>query len=200
MKPILLNTALLAALSLASGCSSSTDSTKIADAANDKRIERTDSAGGQPTTATSPGDAKDVADYMVALANTGRAEYEMSQVAAQRASNSAVKSYASKTVAQHAQDEQELKAEASKYNITLPTVLTNESQDVLTSLGKEKPGADFDKKYLADMADVNDKAIDKAKDLVSSTNKPELQTFVQKVMSDDQKHSAEAKALQSSLK
>lgn len=200
MKTLALNTALLAGLLTVAGCSSSTDSTKMADNANDKKSASADSAGAKPATATSEGNAKDVADYMVSLANTGRAEFEMSQVAATRATSPAVRDYASKTVTQHAKDEQELKAEASKYTITLPTTLSNESQDMLTSLGKEKTGADFDKKYLDDMADVNDKAIGKAKGLVSNTDKPELQTFVQKLMGDDQKHLAEAKALRSSMK
>ena len=200
MKTTAFNAALLLSLLLAAGCSSSTDSAKVADAANDKKIESADSAGAKPATATTEGDAKDVADYLVALANTGRAEYEMSQVAATRATSPAVKSYASKTVAQHAQDEQELKAEASKYNVTLPTALADDSQKMLTDLGTEKNGADFDKKYLDDMADVNDKAISKAKGLVSNTSKPELQTFVQKIMGDDQKHMDEAKSLKSAMK
>lgn len=201
MQTTTLNAALLTGLLFAaSSCSSSTDSTKMADAANDKKVESTESAGAKPMTATSEGDAKDVADYMVSLANTGRSEFEMSQLAATRATSPAVKTYAAKTVTQHAQDEQELKAEAAKYTITLPTAASNDSQEMLTTLGKEKSGADFDKKYLDDMADVNDKAIGKAKDLLAKTSKPELKTFIQKIMDDDQKHLAEAKALRDGVK
>ena len=200
MKAAFLNAPLLVGLLGVASCSPSTDSTKTADNANDKKIEKADSAGAQPATATSTGDAKDVADYMVSLANTGRSEYELSKVAATRATSSPVKQYASKTVTQHAQDEKDLQEQATKYNITLPTALSTDSQDMLTSLGKEKTGADFDRKYLDDMADVNDKAISKAKGLVSNTSKPELQTFIQKIMSDDQKHMAEAKALKDAIK
>lgn len=201
MKTTPLSIALLSVLLAAAGCSSNTDSTKMADNANDQKIDKADSAGtGAAMAAGSTGDAKDVADYLVTLANTGRTEYEMSQVAASRATTPAVKEYASKTVAQHAQDEQELKAEAAKHNITLPTVLSNDSQDMLTSLNKETKPMDFEKKYLDNMADINDKAIGKEKDLMANTNKPELKEYIQKVMDDDQKHLTEAKTLRSTLK
>lgn len=201
MQTTTLNIALLTSLLFAaSSCSSSTDSTKAADATNDKKVASADSAGAKPMMATSEGDAKDVADYLVSLANTGRSEFEMSQLAATRATSPAVKAYAAKTVTQHAQDEQELKAEAAKYTITLPATLSSDSQDMLTTLGKEKSGVDFDRKYLDDMTDVNDKAIGKAKDLIGKTDKPELKTFIQKIMGDDQKHLAEGKALKDAVK
>ena len=200
MKTPFLTLAVLAALLTTASCSSQADSTKTADNANDKKIEATDSAGTRPATAATEGNAKDVADYMVSLANTGRAEYELSQLAATRATSPAVKTYASQTVSQHAKDEQELKAEAAKYNVTLPTALSNDSQDMLTTLGKEKSGNDFDKKYLNDMADINDKALDKAKGLVANTSKPELAQFVEKLRADDQKHLDEAKKLSDAIK
>lgn len=201
MKTPALNAALLAALLFNFGCTSKPDSTATADKANDQKIEKTDSAGAKsPTTAATPGDAKDVASYMVGLANTGRTEYELSKLAATRATSPAVKTYAAKTVAQHAKDEAELKVEAAKYSVTLPTALNNDSQDLLTNLGKEKAGNDFDRKYLSDMTDVNDKAIGKAKDAVGNTNKPELKQFVDKIMADDQQHLAEAKRLHDAIK
>lgn len=200
MKTTTLSAALLAGSLFAGGCSSKTDSTQVAEKTNDQKMENTGTAGAQPTTANSQGDTKDVATYMVDLANTGRTEFELSQAAAARASSPAVKAYASKTVVQHAKDEQELKAEAAKYNVTLPTTLSDDSQKMLADMGKEKAGADFDKKYLDDMADVNDKAISKAKDLVSNTNKQELKDFVQKVMRDDDGHLNEAKKLRDAVK
>ncbi|MEJ7658203.1 MAG: DUF4142 domain-containing protein [Hymenobacter sp.] len=151
-------------------------------------------------TAGSEGDAKDVSDYMVTLANTGRAEYEMSQVAASRATTLAVKEYATKVAGTHAKDEEELKSEAAKFNITLPTALSNDSQDMLNSLNKETKTMDFEKKYLDDMVDINDKAISKQKDLVEKTTNTDLKAYAQKMMDDDQKHMAEAKTLRSTMK
>ena len=203
MKNSFLSAALLAGLLTTAGCSSSTDSKDVAENANDKKIENADSAGtnnGAMATAGSEGDAKDVADYMVAMANTGMTEYQLSQVAASRATNPAIKDYASKAVSQHAQDEQEMKAEAAKHNITLPTSLSSDSQDMLTSLNKETQTMNFEKKYLDDMVDINDKAISKQKDLMEKTTNTDLKAYAQKMMDDDQKHMAEAKTLRSTLK
>lgn len=203
MKTNPLSIALVSSLLFTASCSSGTDSKDVADNANDQKIEKMDSAntnGGAMATASSTGDAKDVADYMVTLANTGRIEYQMSQVAASRATSPAVKSYASKTVSQHSQDEQEMKSEAAKYNITLPTALSSDSQDMLNTLNKESKPMDFEKKYLDDMVDINDKAISKEKDLIDKTTNTDLKAYAQKVMDDDQKHMTEAKTLRSTLK
>ncbi len=203
MKTTMLSAALVSGLLFATSCSSNTDSKDVAENVNDKKIEKMDSAnanGGAMATAGSEGDAKDVADYMVTLANTGRAEYEMSQVAASRATTPAVKDYASKTVSTHAKDEKELKSEAAKYNITLPTTLSNDSQDMLNGLNKETKTMDFEKKYLDNMVDINDKAISKEKDMVDKTTNTDLKAYAQKMMDDDQKHMAEAKTLRSTMK
>ena len=200
MKNTSLSATLLAGLLLAAGCSSKTDSTQVADKANDQKIDNADSARAPPMTANSQDNSKDVADYLVGLANTGRTEFELSQAAAGRASSAAVKTYARQTVTQHAKDEQELKAEAAKYSITLPTTLSNDSQQLLASLNQEQAGTAFDKKYLDDMVDVNDKAIGKAKDLVDKTSNQELKDFVQKIMRDDDGHLNEAKKLKDSIK
>ncbi len=202
MKITLLSAALVSGLLFASGCSSNTDSKDVAENANDNKIEKADSAsnGGAMATAGSEGDAKDVSDYMVTLANTGMTEYQMSQVAASRATNPSVKDYANKVVSAHAQDEQELKAEATKFKITLPTALSNDSQDMLNSLNKETKTMDFEKKYLDDMVDINDKAIGKEKDLMQKTTNTDLKAYAQKMMDDDQKHMAEAKTLRSTMK
>ncbi len=203
MKTTTLSVALVSSLLFATGCSSNTDSKDMANNANDKKIEKMDSTstnGGATATAGSEGNTKDVSDYMVTLANTGRAEYEMGQVAASRATTPAVKDYASKTVSAHAQDEQEMKAEAAKYNITLPTTLSSDSQDMLNNLNKESKPMDFEKKYLDDMVDINDKAISKEKDLIGKTTNTDLKAYAQKMMDDDQKHMTEAKTLRGTMK
>lgn len=203
MKTTILSAALVSGLLFASGCSSNTDSKDVAENANDNKIEKMDSAntnGGAMATAGSEGDAKDVSDYMVTLANTGMTEYQMSQVAASRATNPALKEFASKTVGTHAKDEEEMKAEAAKYNITLPAALSNDSQDMLNSLNKETKTMDFEKKYLDDMVDINEKAISKQKDLIEKTTNTDLKAYAQKMMDDDQKHLAEAKTLRSTMK
>lgn len=200
MKRTLLSAALIAGLLLNVGCSSKKDSNEAAEDVNDKKVDNASSAQTETMASDTKGNTKDVAEYMVALSNTGMAEYEMSKLAAERATSPAVKAYARKTVAQHAKDEQELKAEATQYKITLPTTLSNDSQEMMTKLRDEKAGSDFDKKYLDDMADINDKALSKARSLISNTDKPALKNFAQKIMADDQEHMDNAKKLKDGIK
>ncbi len=197
MKTNLMSALLIAGLLFNTGCSEKKDATDTAEDINDNKIEN-NGAGTQM--ADSEGDAKDVAEYMVDLANTGMAELEMSKIAAERATNQSVKDFAKQTVDAHTQDETSLKAEAAKYNVTLPSTMSNDSQEMLTKLRDEKAGMDFDKKYLDNMADVNDKAMSKAKNLIDNTNVPALKEFAQKIVTDDQQHMDKAKMLKDALK
>lgn len=191
MKKTMMLALTAASLFLGVGCSSRKDSNEAAKEANEQKVDNEATA----TNSDTESDAKDVDAYMVDLANTGRTEYELSKLAEERAASTAVKEYASETVKQHGKDEAELKSEAQKRNITLPTTLSNDSQDMLTKLREEKKGADFDKKYLDDMADVNDKAISKGKKLLDNTKDAELKTYVEKIIRDDEEHMNKAKGL-----
>ena len=71
---------------------------------------------------------------------------------------------------------------------------------MLNSLNKETKTMDFEKKYLDDMVDINDKAISKEKDMMEKTTNTDLKAYAQKMMDDDQKHMAEAKTLRSTMK
>ena len=200
MKTTVLSALLLTGLLANVGCSSKKDSNKMAEETNDKKVENASTTQAETMASDSKGNDKDVAEYMVALSNTGLSEYEMSKLAVERAKSPAVKEYARKAVAQHAVDEKKMKEEAVQYNITLPTTLSNDSQEMLTKLRDEKAGADFDKKYLDDMADINDKAISKAKSLVSNTDRPALKNFAQRIIADDQEHMDKAKKLKDAIK
>lgn len=197
MKTNLMSALLITGLLFNTGCSEKKDATDTAEDINDNKIEN-NSAGTQM--ANSEGDAKDVAEYMVDLANTGMSELEMSKIAADRATNQSVKDFAKQTVDTHTEDEARLKAEASKYNVTLPSTMSNDAQEMVNKLRDEKAGMDFDKKYLDNMADVNDKAMNKAKNLIDNTTEPALKEFAQKIVTDDQQHMDKAKMLKDALK
>lgn len=197
MKTNLLSALLVVGLLFNTGCSEKKDSTDTAEEINENKIEN-GGAGNQMS--DSEGDAKDVAEYMVDLANTGMTELEMSKIAADRATNPSVKDYAKETVSAHAKDDEELKSEASKYTVTLPSVMSNDSQEMVAKLRDEKSGMDFDKMYLEKMADVNDKAISKARNLMDNTTEPALKEFAQKVVNDDSQHMDKAKMLKDALR
>lgn len=197
MKANILSILLVVGLLFTAGCSEKKDSTETAEEINEDKIEN-NGAGAQM--ADSKDDAEDVAEYMVDLANTGMTELEMSKIAADRAMNSSVKDFAKQTVDAHAKDDATLKDAAARYNVTLPSTLGNDSQEMVNKLRDEKAGMDFDKKYLENMADVNDKAISKAKNMADNTNEPNLKQFAQKIVTDDQQHMDKAKMLKDALK
>ena len=198
MKRTALNSFLLAGLLLSAGCASKDSNTDMAENANDQKIENNE-AGAAAMTASSTGDAKDVATYMVDLASTGMTELDMSKMAVERATTPAVKSYAQEVVQAHDEDDQKIKQLASEYNITLPDGLSNDGQEMVMKL-KQQNGAEFDKQYLDNMADINDKAVSKTKDLADNTDKMDLKEFATKTEGDDTHHRDMAKQLKDQVK
>ena len=198
MKHTALSALLLAGLLFNTGCSSKDSNTDMAENANDQKIENNES-GAAAMTASSTGDAKDVATYIVDLASTGMTELDMSKMAVERATTPAVKSYAQEVVQAHDKDDQKIKQLASEYNITLPDGLSNDGQEMVMKL-KQQNGAEFDKQYLDNMADINDKAISKTKDLADNTDKMDLKEFATKTEGDDTHHRDMAKQLKDQVK
>ena len=196
MKKVLLSATLMATLVFGYGCSGKKDSNEAAKDVNETKIEDQATANTQ---GASEGDQKDESTYLVDLANTGLTEYELSKVAAERATNPGVKSYAQETVKQHSADEKELRDLAQTKNLTLPATLSEESQEMLKKLNDEKAGKDFDKKYLDQMEDVNEKALGKAKGVRDNTKDAAVRNFITKVITDDEKHKDEAKKLKDAM-
>ena len=198
MKHTALSALLLAGLLFNTGCSSKDSATNAAENANDQKIENNES-GATAMTASSTGDAKDVAEYMVDLASTGMTELDMSKMAVERATTPAVKSYAQEVVKAHDEDDKKIKTLSGQFNITLPDGLSNDGQEMVMKL-KQKNGTDFEKQYLDNMADINDKAISKAKDLADNSDKTELKEFATKTEGDDTHHRDMAKQLKDQVK
>ena len=151
------------------------------------------------TEGASEGNQKDESEYLVDLANTGLTEYELSKVAAERAGNAQVKAFAEATVKQHTVDETELQKMTKTKNLTLPTTLSKDSQDMLAALIDQKVGKDFDKRYLDQMQDITDKAISKAKGVVNNTEDIALKNFINKIRAADEQHKSKAEELENVL-
>jgi putative membrane protein len=199
MKTTLLSLALTALLFTTVGCGGGkTDSTETAEKINETKIDNQ-----APPVAGETGDKdrqEDVAGFMVDLANTGATEFALSQLAATRATDAAVRAYAANAVAEHRDGEVALKSMATAKNITLPTDLSDESREAVTKLTGEKAGRDFDKRYLDTMVDVNDKALTKVKKLADVTEDQSLKTYLAKLIADDESHRDEARKLSDNLK
>jgi putative membrane protein len=194
MKKIAVNAMLAATLLFGFGCNNNArhDSVGAAKEQNDKKIDQE----AKPTAnEPSKSDQKDEADYLVDLVNTGMTELELSKVAVKKAVTPQVKEYAEKVIAQHKRDENTLKEMAAKKNITLPAEISKADRDMLDKLASMKSDRDFDKKYVDDMKDINDKAIDKGKGVLNNSEDNELHSYVDKIIADDREHADQASHL-----
>lgn len=183
---------LLAGLLSFSGCSS--DSKNAADKANDKKIEAQSAAISDDA----KDDAKKVAGAMVDLASMGMTEFELSRLAAQKATNPQVRIYAQQTLSEHQQDQQALRNLASQLSLTLPSTLSNDGKDRLDEL-RGKTGTAFDLQYLTEMTKVNDQATDVADDLDDKAPNDAVRKFARKLGEGDKKHQQRAQELRNVL-
>ena len=196
MKNTLLAAILVVSTLFGAGCSSKKDATETAKDTNETKVDNEATA----TSSGSKSDTKDVSEYMVDLANTGRIEYELSKMAQEGAANAKVVAFAAEVIKQHSTDETELMAEAKKRNVTLPTTISDYGNDLLKNLKGVKKGFEFDRKYLEYMAEANNKGITKAGSLINETTDAELKTFSQKILRDDQAHFNKTEDLRKTLK
>ncbi|GAB3489995.1 hypothetical protein GCM10027341_01090 [Spirosoma knui] len=182
-------------LGLAYGCTSNNDSAEKANKINEERIDKQAVA----VSSDAKEEAKKVAQYMVELANISMTEYELSQLATQKATNPEVKAYARTVMNDHQRDDRTLQAVSKQMNVVLPTTLTNKSKDYVSKMNDMKAGTEFDVQYLDYMASLNDNALDAADDLEDDAPTDAVKTFAKKVLDDDKKHKEQAKQLKNAL-
>lgn len=87
---------------------------------------------------------------------------------------------------------------AASKNITVPTVLSTDSQDKINDLGKKK-GKDFDKAYIDMMVSEHKDAVDAFQKENTNTTDADLKSFTAETIPVLQKHLDEAKTWQSKM-
>ena len=105
-----------------------------------------DSADKATGGSLSHGDMKFVND----AAQGGMAEVQAGQIAADKATDPAIKSFGQKMVEDHGKANDQLKEWAQGKNIMMPTQLDSSHQKMIDKLNKLS-GEDFDKQYVKDM-------------------------------------------------
>ncbi len=133
-------------------------------AAGTPSIEALDAAASSGTvvspdtsTTSTPLAAND-RSFVIKAAGGGLYEVEVSQLAGQKASDPAVKSYAAMLVKQHAQANEELKQLAASKGMALPAKPPREKQAAIDRLAKMK-GTAFDRQYVR-MVGISDHQAD----------------------------------------
>ncbi|HET9183666.1 MAG TPA: DUF4142 domain-containing protein [Candidatus Angelobacter sp.] len=126
-------------------------------------------------------------EFVNTAAKANRGEIEMGKLAQQKASNDAVKQFATTIVNDHTNAGQQLKSWASQNNITLPTGLTSEDSATKSSLSSVS-GSQFDQKYIQSQLQDHKKAIALFEKQASEGHNPQLKAFAQKTLPVLQDH------------
>jgi putative membrane protein len=132
-------------------------------------------------------------------ASGGMMEVELGKLAQANAQSQRVKNFGAMMVRDHSKANEELKTLATKMNVTLPTTLAAEHQQHVDAMIKMK-GADFDKHYMAMMAEDHVKDVDLFQKTANSVRDAEVQQFAAKTLPVLKMHLDSAKAINSALK
>jgi putative membrane protein len=181
------------------GCSPKPDSNKIAEETNDSLVEQATPVQAEQLAADSKANAKDVAEFMVAVADAGHTLGALSQLGVERATNPAVKAFAQQALDQQREHESDLADVAQTYKIILPRALSTDNETRVNRLRDEKAGPNFDKAYLRYMVDINDQAISKAKKLVDNADSPAVKNLALTISADDEKQMNDADKLMNNV-
>jgi putative membrane protein len=189
-------TLLFAAAILCWSCNNEAkDSVEQADSANEAKMDSATDGAGQTAIVAD----KETADFLVDAANGGMTEVKLGELAQQKATNQKVKDFGSMMVHDHSAVNDEVKALASRRNVTLPTAVSDEKQKDIDNLSK-KSGADFDKSYCKTMEDAHQATIDRFKSAADKVNDAEVKTFINNTIPKVQHHLDSIKAIRKSMK
>jgi putative membrane protein len=129
-------------------------------------------------------------------ANTG--EIEEGRLAARKATNPAVKSFARQMITDHQAMLTEGRSFASKNNIRPDTTksdvsdLKKDSRDLVKDLTDKKAGKDWDEDYIEHEIDGHKKVLDKLQDAEKATTNADLKAMLTKAVGKVQEHLTKA--------
>lgn len=170
--------------------------------------------GRQPSTTTNQGNtrtssenaktssenAKTSADETFAkkAASGGMAEVKLGQLAEERGSNPAVKSFGRRMVQDHSRADNELKSASSKENITLPAELDKSDQATYDRLSKLSGDA-FDRAYARDMVKDHTKDVSEFQKEAKNGRNEAIKNFAAQTLPTLQTHLDQAKQMEQAV-
>ncbi|RZK32641.1 MAG: DUF4142 domain-containing protein [Hymenobacter sp.] len=167
-----------AALLVASSCSSKPDSVEQAQQINDAKLGIKDRDTVAMNSVNGTERPAFDSNFLTKAASGGMLEVQLGQQVAQKATTPEAKSFAQQMVTDHTKANEELKALAAKKNITLPTTLGKDQQEVYDKVLAEK-GVDLDKKYVSEMLDDHQEDIKAYQEAVAKTSDQDVRDFAQ---------------------
>jgi putative membrane protein len=139
---------------------------------------------------------------IVAFANAAsNGEIREGELASRKATNAQVKRFARQIVADHRTMMSDLKALASKMNVTPDTTaddvhdLVKHSNDDLKDLTDKKAGLDWDRDYIDKQINDHKDVLDKLQDAAKNTTDADLRAALEKATGKVQEHLTKAQDL-----
>ena len=162
----------------AAGCSSKPDSVEQAQKTNEAKAGST---MADTTVTTSKGTASTSSkaydsDFMTMAASGGMLEVKLGQEIVKRATTPEAKQFAQQMVTDHIKGNNDLKAIATKKNITLPTTLGAEQQKVYDDVVAEK-GPALDQHYVKAMIADHQEDIREYQEAVTKAADPQIKGY-----------------------
>lgn len=143
---------------------------------------------GTTTSSMNPADS----DFVMKTAQGGMAEVNISNLAASKATNADVKTFANRMVTDHSKANDELKQLASTKGVTLPADVDDEHKKKMDELSS-KNGKDFDKAYMDAMVKDHEKVVAAFEKTSKSAKDADLKTWVTNTLPTIQDHLKMAK-------
>jgi len=134
-------------------------------------------------------------DFVKKAAQSNMAEIQLGQLAAQKASNDAVKQYAQQLVNDHQKAEDKLQQIASSKGITLQTDMDGQArseQDRLSNMS----GKDFDREFVQQQKKDHDQAVALFQGEADNGKDPDLKSYASSIVAVLQQHEQMASSLE----
>jgi len=129
----------------------------------------------------------------------GLTEVELGKLAAQKASNDAVKQFGQRMVDDHSKANEQLKQIAGKSNIEVPAALDSKHQSRIDKLAKLS-GPAFDKAYVKDQLKDHERDVDDFKSEAQNGSDPNVKQFAMQTLPTLEEHLNAAKDLKKTVK
>jgi len=170
------------------------------DDARENETPATTGTGGAVagTTGTFDGD-RDFVEERLAM---GNAEVELGRLAQDRATHPDVKEFAATMVREHQAAGEELRQIANTAAANTTTPMRNEVNEELTELREEMAkltGRDFDRRYIDEMIDDHQEAIDDLEGKAENASHAEVKAWAAKTLPKVRQHLERAKSIKEAL-
>jgi putative membrane protein len=134
--------------------------------------------------------------FVTKAADGGHDEIQLAQLAAQRATNAEVRSFAQKLVDDHTKVNSELMTIASQKNVKVDK---DDDKDRAYKRLSKKTGSEFDQEFVEHMIDEHEKDIKQFEKAASDAKDADVRAFASKHVADLRSHLQQAQGLRQSL-